>query len=107
FISFCNAGINVVVPAHSASEDARKRAYAGDPYSRIGGYRSPLSRGRQSVGLARFGAVSRARRDGGTRTVEPSRRQREDVDAGLGHREGVFELGGERAVARHRGPAVG
>src|SRR5246500_3141566 len=29
--------------------DARKRAYAGDPYSRVGGYGSPLSRGRRRV----------------------------------------------------------
>src|ERR1700751_1521461 len=31
-----------VVPAHSASEDARKRAYAGNPYSRGGDYGSPF-----------------------------------------------------------------
>src|ERR1700724_2936882 len=29
--------------------DARKRAYAGDPYSRVGGYGSPLSRARRRV----------------------------------------------------------
>src|SRR6201984_3415907 len=29
--------------------DARKRAYAGDPYSRVGRYGSPLSRGRRCV----------------------------------------------------------
>src|SRR5215471_9128374 len=36
--------------------DARKRAYAGDPYSRAGGYGSPLSRGRQRSGSAIVGA---------------------------------------------------
>src|SRR5438132_10767433 len=50
---------------------------------------------------------SRARGDGGARAVEPSRRQREDFDAAFGHRDGMLELGGERTVARHRGPAVG
>src|SRR5262245_33060107 len=48
-----------------------------------------------------------ARRGRHLRPVEALGRQREDLDPALRHRDGVLELGGERAVARHRGPAVG
>src|SRR5262245_65394596 len=49
--------------------------------------------------------LARPARD--ARAVEALRREREDLDPGLGHRHGVLELGGERAVAGDRGPAVG
>src|SRR5689334_12633425 len=41
------------------------------------------------------------------RLVESLRRQRENLSAGFGHTNRVLELRGERAVARHRRPAVG
>ena len=41
------------------------------------------------------------------RLVEALGRGREDLDAVRRHADGVLELRGQRAVARHRGPAVG
>src|SRR5262249_22525328 len=41
------------------------------------------------------------------RLVQSLRRQRENLDAGFGHANRMLELRGERAIARHRRPAVG
>src|SRR5579871_992259 len=41
------------------------------------------------------------------RLVELVWRQRKDLAAGLGHANGVLELCRQRAVAGHRGPAIG
>ena len=52
------------------------------------------------------GSFSRAPRPR-MRAVEPFGRERENLDAALGDPDRVLELRRQRAVARHRGPAVG
>src|SRR5207342_1075951 len=68
---------------------------------------SPARKPRSPVATSRRRNQASARSGRNERLLGVALRQREDLDAGCGHADRVLELRRQRAVARHRGPAVG